>query len=148
MAHRTPPTKGPGPESGSGSGWAAGSDSGTRWSNGSEGSDHQDLSLTAGSSPVPAVVQISPTPFVWQQDRQLLLLDHEPGAWILAELRFDAAQCRYLEVRRARYRWPREAVGALLARGITAADGDPERLANDLLRWVTDSDSEAVSRPA
>lgn len=148
MAHRPPPTKGPGPESGSGSGWATGPDPGGRRKNGREEPDGLDLSLTGGSDSIPAMVQISPTPFVWQRDRQLLLLDHERRTWVLAELRFDAAQCRYLEVRRARYRWPREAVGAFLARGITATDGAAERLADDLLCWVADRDTQTGSRPA
>jgi len=67
-----------------------------------------------------------------------MLLDQETRDWVLAELRFDAVRCRYVEVLRARYRWPREAVGAFLARGAAVPDAEVERLADDLLRWVAD----------
>ncbi len=148
MAPRTPPTKGPGPEPGSGSGWAAGPDPGTGGKDGLGASAHQDAPLNSAVDPIPTVVRISPAPFVWQHDRQLLLLDREPLDWVLAELRFDAARCRYVEVQRARYRWPREAVGALLARGGAASDAAAERLADDLLRWAAERGGDGDSATA
>jgi hypothetical protein len=57
-------------------------------------------------------------PFVWQCGRRLLLLEREQGLWVLAELEFEPEICRYTELRRAFYRWEREAVGALLSRTI------------------------------
>ncbi len=57
-------------------------------------------------------------PFVWQCGRRLLLLEREQELWVLAELEFEPAICRYSELRRAFYRWEREAVGALLSRTI------------------------------
>ncbi len=140
MAKPTPPSNGPGPESGTGSGWAAGPDPGAAGQDGHERASGRDVSLGAASDPIPAVVRLSPTPFVWQHDRRLLLLDREPGSWVVAELRFDAARCRYVEVRRARFRWPREAVGALLAHAIAISDAAAERLADDLLNWVAGLD--------
>ncbi len=138
MARRTPPTKGPGPEPGSGSGWAAGPDPGSGGSDSFQASANSDSSPHAPTDPIPTVVRISPAPFVWQHDRRLMLLDREALDWVLAELRFDAVRCRYVEVQRARYRWPREAVGAFLARGVAVSDAVADRLADDLLRWVTE----------
>ncbi|MBA3641260.1 MAG: hypothetical protein H0W53_18715 [Acidobacteria bacterium] len=62
-------------------------------------------------------------PFVFQHHHQLFLLDGTAGEWVLAELRFDLAICRYVEVRRASYQWPREALTVLLSRMVT---GDPD----------------------
>src|SRR5688572_5114344 len=74
---------------------------------------HADHSPDAADPPVRAAA-----PFVWQFERRLLLLDEEPPLWVLAELEFDVEACRYVEVRRASYQWPREAVGALLSRSL------------------------------
>lgn len=57
-------------------------------------------------------------PFVWQRGRRLLLLEREMGYWVLAELEFEPEICRYTELRRAFYRWEREAVGSLLSRAL------------------------------
>ena len=78
----------------------------------------------------------SETPFAWQDGRRLLLLDEEPGGWTFAELRFDDVRCHYVEVRRATYRWPREAAGAILARGLGFGPEAVERLAVALDRWL------------
>ncbi len=40
------------------------------------------------------------------------------GFWVLAELEFEPEICRYTELRRAFYRWEREAVGVLLSRAL------------------------------
>ena len=79
---------------------------------------------------------LSAVPFAWQQGRRLLLLDEERRGWTFAELRFDDGDCRYTEVRRATFRWPREAAGALLARGVAFGSESTERLANALDRWL------------
>jgi hypothetical protein len=77
-------------------------------------------------------------PFAWQHEQRLLLLDQEAGGWTFAELRFDSERCHYVEVRRATFRWPREAAGALLARGVAFGTAPAERLAADLQRWLAD----------
>jgi hypothetical protein len=77
-------------------------------------------------------------PFAWQHEQRLLLLDQETGGWTVAELHFDSARCHYVEVRRATFRWPREAAGALLARGVAFGASPAERLATDLDRWLAD----------
>jgi len=76
-------------------------------------------------------------PFSWQHGPTLLILDWEPAGWVLAEFRFDERACRYEESRRARYRWQREAAGALLGRVLAAGD-EPARDAADCLgAWVS-----------
>lgn len=75
-------------------------------------------------------------PFVWQRGRRLLLLERELGFWVLAELEFEPALCRYAELRRAFYRWEREAVGALLSRTIAYGDQAAHESAEHLDRWM------------
>ena len=77
-----------------------------------------------------------PVPFAWQHGSRLLLLEAGPRGWLMAELRFDPAACYYVEVRRARYRWAREAAGALLSRALAAGDVAADRTAQDLQRWL------------
>jgi hypothetical protein len=79
-------------------------------------------------------------PFAWQEGRRLWILDGGPTAWILAELLFDPQSCRYIEVRRANYRWPREAAGALLGRAFAAGQHHAEDAARGLMEWVTEAD--------
>ncbi len=81
-------------------------------------------------------------PFVWQHERRLFLLDRAARGWVAAELRFDADDCRYVEVRRATYRWPREAAGALTARAVALGDAVLARLAHDLAAWVSGTSTE------
>ena len=76
-------------------------------------------------------------PFAWQDGRRFWLLDGGPDAWVLAELLFEPRTCRYLEVRRANYRWPREAAGALLGRTFAGGQGRAEDAARGLSEWVT-----------
>ena len=64
----------------------------------------------------------APYPFAWQNANQLLLLDLASEGWVMAELVFDSETCRYAEVRRATYDWPREAIGALLSRSLSVSD--------------------------
>lgn len=75
-------------------------------------------------------------PFVWQHDKRLLLLDEEQRGWVLAELKFNPANCRYTEVRRALYRWPREAVGAVLSRALASGVDATEDAADRLNAWL------------
>ena len=151
MAQRIPPTKGSGRGSGAGSG-SAGSDPGFepdddppgRRSDGAPAKAVKATAAGASSLPVapPPPAASAPAgrsqPFVWQHDHRWLLLDGEARAWTVAELRFEAESCRYVEVRRARYRWPREAAGALLAR--LAALGEPPmtQAALALHRWLAE----------
>lgn len=62
----------------------------------------------------------APVPFAWQHDRRLILLDEEQRSWVMAELEFDPEVCRYVEVRRASYRWSREAIGAVVSRALAS----------------------------
>ena len=80
-------------------------------------------------------------PFAWQDGRRLWLLDSGADDWILAELLFEPATCRYLEVRRTRYRWPREAAGALLGRTFAGGQRRAEDAARGLSEWITRSGS-------
>jgi hypothetical protein len=64
------------------------------------------------------------------------LLEEGPRGWLMAELRFDPAACHYVEVRRARYRWAREAAGALLSRALVVGDEGAERISRDLQSWL------------
>jgi hypothetical protein len=76
-------------------------------------------------------------PFVWQFERRLLLLDEEPPQWVLAELAFDVNACRYVEIRRASYDWPREAVGALLSRAFASGSEAASAAAEAMDDWFT-----------
>lgn len=75
-------------------------------------------------------------PFAWQDGRRLWILDGGSPEWILAELLFEPRSCRYVEVRRASYRWPREAAGALLGRTIASGERHAEAAARRLSEWV------------
>jgi hypothetical protein len=65
-----------------------------------------------------------------------LLLEREFGYWILAELQFEPEICRYSEIRRAIYRWEREAVGALLSRTIAYGSRATAEAAELLDTWT------------
>jgi hypothetical protein len=79
-------------------------------------------------------------PFTWQDGRRLWLLDGGPSDWVLAELLFDTVSCCYLEVRRSRYRWPREAAGALLGRTFAGGQRQAEDAARGLSEWITSAE--------
>ena len=129
MAHQSPPTKEPG-----------------------QGADH-DQAAGLGSPPsagrtvsaVTAGVRSAsdPVPFAWQHGCRLLLLEGRPGRWVLAELRFDPTACHYVELRRAHFRWPREAAGALLSRVLAAGPAAAEATGRDLTTWL----AKAVKAP-
>ncbi len=80
-------------------------------------------------------------PFAWQDGRRLWILDGGPFDWVLAELIFEPQTCRYLEVRRASYRWPREAAGALLGRTFAGGQRRAEDAARGLSECVSKSES-------
>jgi hypothetical protein len=83
-----------------------------------------------------STVALKTTPFTWQDGRRLWLLDGRPRNWVLAELVFDPTTCRYLEVRRTTYRWPREAAGALLGRTFASGESQAENAARGLVEWA------------
>jgi hypothetical protein len=78
-------------------------------------------------------------PFAWQEGRRLWILDRGQGDWVLAELVFEPGPCRYVEVRRASYRWFREAAGALLGRTLAGGQPHAEAAARGLTDWLTHS---------
>jgi hypothetical protein len=78
----------------------------------------------------------APAPFAWQYGTQLILLDDEPGGWVMAELRFDTELCRYVEVRRAVYEETREAIGAVLSRSLSSGDHAAVDTAISLHNWL------------
>ena len=80
-------------------------------------------------------------PFAWQDGRRLWLLDGGAVDWVLAELLFDPDTCRYFEVRRSKYRWPREAAGALLGRSFAGGQRRAEDAARSLGEWVARTES-------
>ncbi len=86
-------------------------------------------------------------PFAWQQGDTLWMLESIPGGWILAELRFDSAECVYQERRRSCYRWQREAAGALLGRVYSAGDEAASRAASRLLGWLHAARRRARTQP-
>jgi hypothetical protein len=75
-------------------------------------------------------------PFAWQHGSRLLFLEAGAHGWILAELRFNPDACHYVEVRRTRYRWAREATGACLSRAFVAGEAAVDRMARDLHAWL------------
>lgn len=77
-------------------------------------------------------------PFAWQYGDRLFLLEAGSRSWVLAELRFDPAGCHYAEIRRSRYRWAREAGGALLGRALGAGESVAGVLAADISRWIAE----------
>ena len=80
-------------------------------------------------------------PFAWQEGRRLWILDGGETNWVLAELLFEPETCRYLEVRRASYQWPREAAGALLGKTFAGGRRRAEEAARGLSAWVIRSQS-------
>ena len=80
-------------------------------------------------------------PFAWQVGRRLWILDGSRSDWVLAELVFEPTTCRYHEVRRSSYRWPREAAGALLGRTYVGGQRRVEAAARSLSDWVTQFES-------
>ena len=69
------------------------------------------------------------------------ILDGGSTDWVLAELLFDPGSCRYLEVRRSNYQWPREAAGVLLGRAFAGGQRRAEDAARGLSEWITKLES-------
>ena len=70
----------------------------------------------------PCALPPAPQPFAWQNGNQLLMLDVDGPQWLVAELAFLPDECRYVEIRCNTFDWPREAIGALLARALATGD--------------------------
>lgn len=83
------------------------------------------------------------TPFAWQHGARLYLLVSEGNGWVLAELEFVPSACHYLEIRRTSYRWPREAVGALLSRALPAGEDTARQLMDDVNIWFAHANDQA-----
>ena len=104
-----------------------------------------------GARPGSGATSVDPTrrgvpgaPFIWQDGSRLLLLVRERESWILAELRFVSPECRYVEHRRARFVWAREAAGAMLARGIATDPASRGRLARGIAHWIAEVSPESI----
>ena len=76
-------------------------------------------------------------PFAWQDGRRLWMLDCRESDCVLAELLFEPLTCRYVEVRRSIYRWPREAAGALLGRSFAGGELRAQEAARGLSDWAS-----------
>ncbi|MBX3070356.1 MAG: hypothetical protein KF883_07690 [Thermomicrobiales bacterium] len=76
------------------------------------------------------------SPFCWQHGLRVLLLDEDAGIWSVAELQFDPATCRYVEIRRAAYDLEREAIGALLSRTLASGFEEVARASSLLNDWL------------
>lgn len=102
-----------------------------------------------GAAPLSGAFDQRGIPFVVQAGNCLFMLASEAPEWILAELRFDTTSCTFIEARRMRYDWPREAFGSLLARvqGGNEIDRDLiNRVTADFSRWLG-SQFTVVRRP-
>lgn len=94
--------------------------------------DYTPVEPTTAEASLPSDMR----PFVWQCGRRLLMLEREQGMWVLADLRFEPEICRYSELRRAYFRWEREAVGALLSRTIGCGEDAAAESAELLDDWM------------
>lgn len=89
-----------------------------------------------------ALMHVTSTPFAWQHGARLYLLVSEWSGWVLAELEFVPNECHYVEIRRTSYRWPREALGALLSRALPAGEDASGRLVDDVTVWFASADGQ------
>jgi hypothetical protein len=87
-------------------------------------------------------MEFTSTPFAWQHGARLYLLVSEWSGWVLAELEFVPSACHYVEIRRTSYRWPREAVGALLSRALPAGEDATRQLIDDVTVWFASASGE------
>ncbi len=123
---------------------------------------HTEFPLSGGHAFVPArgegdddvthiVVSRASTPFIWQHELRVLLLDEDAGLWSLAELEFDEATCRYVELRRAGYEMEREAIGACLSRALASGFDAVLDISAQLNAWLLEnfghSIEESSARP-
>ncbi len=78
-------------------------------------------------------------PFVVQAGSALFMVASEATFWTLAELRFDSTSCAFVEARRTRFEWPREAFGAMLSRVAVSGEIEPgsiNRITTDFSGWL------------
>jgi hypothetical protein len=94
----------------------------------------------------PFAVRPPSMPFAWQHEQFLLLLDQQDRGWTVAELRFEPERLRYIEVRRAFYRWPREAMGVVIARGVRCGETSMAQLAKSVDTWLQSRHADRASR--
>ena len=102
--------------------------------------------LESPSDHPPMAVRPPSMPFAWQHEQVLLMLDQQDRGWTVAELRFEPERLRYIEVRRAFYCWPREAMGAVIARGVRCGETSMERLAKSVDAWLQSRHADRASR--
>lgn len=102
--------------------------------------------LESPSDHPPIAVRPPSMPFAWQHGQVLLMLDQQERGWTVAELRFEPERLRYIEVRRAFYRWPREAMGAVIARGVRCGETSMDRLAKSVDAWLRSRHADRASR--
>lgn len=95
-----------------------------------------------------ALMNVTSTPFAWQHGARLYLLVSEWSGWVLAELEFVPSECHYVEIRRTSYRWPREAVGALLSRALPAGADAARQLVDDVRVWLASADGRVPAPPS
>lgn len=102
------------------------------------GSDDR-ASFDSALSPAALAASQRGIPFIVQAGRELFMVASESSQWVLAELRFDTASCTFVEARRVRYDWPREAFGSLLARVAVGDAVDHDlitRVTSDFSTWL------------
>jgi hypothetical protein len=85
-------------------------------------------------------------PFAWQHEQFVLMLDQHERGWTVAELRFEPDRLRYIEVRRSSYRWPREAMGAVIARSVRCGEASMAQLARAVDAWLKSRHADRVGR--
>ncbi len=105
-----------------------------------------DPALEPASEHPPIAVRPPTMPFAWQHEQYLLMLDQQDRGWTVAELRFEPERLRYVEVRRSFYRWPREAMGAVIARGVRCGESSMERLAKSVDTWLQSRHADRTNR--
>lgn len=130
MAQWLPPHQGCNADPGFEPGYGAGVEQPLYWNPSDRRSDAAELDALAGH-------QIATwRPYVWHDGDHVLILEVEPVGWVVAELRFDACRCQYVEAHRAIYHWAREAFGVFLARAMQGNDARMTTLASDLAAWA------------
>lgn len=95
----------------------------------------------------PMAVRPPVMPFAWQHEQCLVMLDQQDRGWTVAELRFEPDRLHYVEVRRAFYRWPREAMGAVIARGVQSGEASLAQLAKSVDSWLRNRNADRANRP-
>lgn len=110
------------------------------------GDDGCDTALDAPPGHAAIAVRPPRMPFAWQHEQVVLMLDQGERGWTVAELRFEPDRLRYVEVRRSSYRWPREAMGAVIARGVRCGEASMAQLARAVDAWLKSRHADRASR--